>query len=271
MLWLEKEISYNPAYTLTVLLIAGVSGLVIVLSFMVAVFSALNLSQNSQALGLPEGSVRAIIAISLILIFSIQAVYLYGDLSRIQIETAVVTRTQLEAIPIEQIISSAALEVEEMEELQVESDEKLFEVKRRIEKSEESTDFAKQVLTTVSTLVVAIAGFYFGTRAVSIARGEEAPLLPIIRKIVPNQGEQDEEISVEIFGENFQSSPTIKLTHESTEIPGTDPMWSTTKIKCKFKIPPDALTGKWDLYVMNEDGGEDRLAEAFEVKENLSQ
>jgi hypothetical protein len=259
--WLKQEKAFLPEIALTILLIAGVGGLLIVLSCMVAVFAALNLSQRTHSLGLPEGSVRAVIALSLILIFSIQAVYLYGDLGQIETETSTgITQEQLNTIPKEQIVSIQAREVD---------DKTVFDVEQRVEKSEASVDFAKQILTTVSTLVVAVAGFYFGTRAVAAARGVEAPLLPVVRKIVPNHGEQGEELSVEIFGKNFQSPATVKLVQDLSEISGTDITWSTTKIKCKFKIPKDAATRKWDLIAMNEDGGEDRLAEAFEVKQTL--
>jgi hypothetical protein len=255
--WLKAWHVWRPEIALTLVLIAGVGGLLILLSFVVAVFAALNLSRGTHSLGLPEGSVRAVIALSLILIFAIQAVYLYGDLGGIEISTGI-TQTQLDAIPKEQIASIQPREVD---------GKTVFDVKHRVEKSEASVDFAKQILTTVSTLVVAVAGFYFGTRAVTAARGTEAPLLPVIRKIVPNHGEQEEEPSVEIFGKNFESPATVKLVQDSTEILGTDITWSTTKIKCKFKIPKDAAAKKWDLVVMNEDGGEDRLAEAFEVKQ----
>ena len=58
---------FLPEIGLTILLIAGVSGLLVTLSLVVAIFAALNLSDSSQSLGLPEGSIRAVIALSLIL------------------------------------------------------------------------------------------------------------------------------------------------------------------------------------------------------------
>ena len=42
-----------------------------------------------------------------------------------------------------------------------------------LEPSKAQQDFSTQALTTVSTLVVALAGFYFGTQAVSTAKGTE--------------------------------------------------------------------------------------------------
>jgi hypothetical protein len=42
-----------------------------------------------------------------------------------------------------------------------------------LEPSQAQRDFSSQTLTTVSTLVVALAGFYFGTKAVSTAKSTE--------------------------------------------------------------------------------------------------
>ena len=44
-----------------------------------------------------------------------------------------------------------------------------------IEPSQDAIDFSGQVLTTVSTLVVALAGFYFGTRSVAQAQKSTEP------------------------------------------------------------------------------------------------
>lgn len=109
-----------PAVLLTLIVVSGVAGLIAVLAIVSVVLSALGLSDPKEALGLPKGSVRALIALSLILIFSIVSLYLYG---------------RLDGQP-----------------------------------SEEQTRFAQQIVTTVSTLVVAVAAFYFGARSVETAR-----------------------------------------------------------------------------------------------------
>lgn len=103
------------------------------LTLVALAFAALNLSDRSEALSLPTGSVRAVIALSLILIFAITSTFLYSQLAQ----------------------GSTA--------------------------NPESARFAEQILTTVSTLVVAVAGFYFGTRAVQSAQEEvEQPRLHIL-------------------------------------------------------------------------------------------
>jgi hypothetical protein len=68
---------------LPLLAIIGVMSLIIVLSCVAISFSSVDLADKTQALGLPNGSMRAVIAMSLILIFAIVVVFLYGTLTRI--------------------------------------------------------------------------------------------------------------------------------------------------------------------------------------------
>jgi hypothetical protein len=69
------------AVRLPILAIAGVILLLGALAVVSVTFSLFELSDKTQALGLPEGSVRAVIALSLIVLFAILVVYLYGTLS----------------------------------------------------------------------------------------------------------------------------------------------------------------------------------------------
>jgi hypothetical protein len=65
---------------LPVLAIAGVFLLLGALALVSVAFSLFELSDKTQALGLPEGSIRAVIALSLIVLFAILSVYLYASL-----------------------------------------------------------------------------------------------------------------------------------------------------------------------------------------------
>jgi len=118
--WPEKF----PEILLTFTVVAGVVVLLASLTTVTIITSYLDLSDPKEALGLPKGSVRALIALSLIVIFSIMSLYLYA---------------QLAGTP-----------------------------------SEEQTRFAQQLLTTISTLVVAVAAFYFGTKSVAEAAADHS-------------------------------------------------------------------------------------------------
>ena len=134
------------------IVIFGTTTLLSSITLAVVVFQYLGLSNKAEALGLPEGSVRALIALSLIVIFAIMVVFMQGELaiSPLKYENGTYITDVNGTIQYEPVASEAQV------------------------------DFSKQVLTTVSTLVVAVAGFYFGTRSVLAAKAEkERPMLLI--------------------------------------------------------------------------------------------
>lgn len=157
---------------LAILLIIGVMALIVTLSYTTAIFQSLGLSNPKSALGLPEGSMQAVIALSLILIFLIASVLLYQQVSRgtdIKISTNL-TQTEFDKIPTDKIAYFQRL---------INADNQTsYNVGIIIAKTQASEDIAKQLITTVSTLVVAVAGFYFGSKTVTDARsiaGKENP------------------------------------------------------------------------------------------------
>jgi len=151
---------------LGILLVIGVVLLVVTLSFATAVFKSLGLSDPKSALGLPEGSMQAVIALSLILIFLITSVLLYQQVSEpytIEETSLVITQDMLDTFPNDTIVYIQRVN-------QTVNNETLFNVGLKKEKTETSEDIAQQLITTVSTLVVAVAGFYFGSKTVTEAR-----------------------------------------------------------------------------------------------------
>ncbi len=78
---LSFAVSYAPnEVKLPIIAIAGVLLLLGALAVVSVAFSLFELSDKTQALGLPEGSIRAVIALSLIVLFAIFSVYLYSSL-----------------------------------------------------------------------------------------------------------------------------------------------------------------------------------------------
>jgi hypothetical protein len=71
----------DDAVKLPLLVIAGLVSLIALLAVMAIAFKTVHLANQTQALGLPDGTVRAVIALSLILIFAVVTVYLFSDLS----------------------------------------------------------------------------------------------------------------------------------------------------------------------------------------------
>jgi len=126
------------------ILVFSVIDLVIFLSLASHILSHLGLSCQEEELGLPKGSVRALIASSLIVIFAIMTIYM---------------QMQLSASPLKDADGNI---------LRYDNGTVIF-----YEPSQDKKDFVLQTQTTISTLVVAVAGFYFGTRAVQVAQGSK--------------------------------------------------------------------------------------------------
>jgi hypothetical protein len=132
--WDEERFgTIRPAVALPLLLLVGVGSLLILITGITAVLDRYGLTDREHAFGLPDGTMQAIIAISLVLIFVIASLYLYSSLPTGAIEAA------------------------------------------DAEAAQNRREFAQQLLTTVGTLAVAVAGFYFGTRSVTSARAAVAP------------------------------------------------------------------------------------------------
>jgi hypothetical protein len=124
----------HQTLALPLLLITGIVVFLGALASLVVIFRRQGLANRDFPLGLPDGSIRAIIALSLILLFAIVAIFLY--------------------------IGQGGFGTDN-------------------QPTDAQTDMAKQLVTTLSTLVVAIASFYFGSTTVEKAhRSPEAKGTP---------------------------------------------------------------------------------------------
>ena len=150
----------DDAVRLSLLLILGFVIFTAALTIVVLVFGRLGLATGNYAVGLPEGSIRAFMALSLILLFFILAVNLFGQLSSTEIH-AFRGLTDAERNRLSGQVLSA--------EPRANTTPPVFDGQVLIQRSEESVDLAQQLLATVSTLVVAVAAFYFGAQSVSQA------------------------------------------------------------------------------------------------------
>ena len=117
--------------SLPLMVLVGVIVLLIVISLVTLTFSVLGLASPTEALGLPDGSVRSIIALMLLVLFSIMGFFLYDTIAH----------------GIQDPTTHAFREV-----------------------PEKAVDIAKQLITLLGTLVTAVAAFYFGTNAVQTAQ-----------------------------------------------------------------------------------------------------
>jgi len=205
-----------------IVVILGVSVLIFLMFILAIGFDALKMTDPKQPLGLPAGSVRAMIALMLIVIWVILSVFLF---------TGTVT---LDAT-----------------------------------KNAESLRLAQQLYTTMSTLVVAVSAFYFGSRSVETARKALAPSAspPVIDSIDPTKEPPGQLIpNFVIKGKNLQSSVAVKLVKDSGAAAATEVLSNDTKIQCTIQVPGTAKSGEtWDVVVVNGDGVSTLLKGMFTV------
>jgi hypothetical protein len=208
------------AYGLPLLMIFGVIDLFVVLAIAGQLFSKTNLACRDEALGLPQGSIRALIALSLIIIFAIMAIFMYGQLVPNQSNMLHFAANETFVFPNGTAIMNPDADTYVM-----------------VAPSDYQQQFSSQILTTVSTLVVALAGFYFGTKAVSVARGgeekeEKEPSYGVTVKPAGELVYKGKPLSIEIGTEpkgepyNFtvdgDKSDSVKMGEASNEVVYTE-------------------------------------------------
>jgi hypothetical protein len=177
ILALDKVNALRAETILPILLIVGVVALLGVLSTMATSFALAGLKSANSPLGLPDGTVSAVIALMLILIFSITSLYLYANIAFFEEDlhrSSKISAAEVARIPPQDIVSINP---------NVEDSTK-FDVLRRISHPG-SDDFARQILSIVGTLLVAVVAFYFGARFSGTAPAGTAPPGTVPAVIVP--------------------------------------------------------------------------------------
>ncbi|HEY1349978.1 MAG TPA: IPT/TIG domain-containing protein [Ktedonobacteraceae bacterium] len=190
----------------------GVGALLLMLFLMAIGFSRLHLDDKTQALGLPSGSVRALIALLLIVIWVIVSIFLFTFIGGLY---------------------------------------------PNIKVSQDGITFALAFYATMSTLVSALAAFYFGSSSTKTTRTQEKPAAPEISKIFPPQGPAGEPITITLMGKNFHPHATVSLRGDAHEpIHATILNSTETTIICTITFPTAGIHSgdRWDVVVVNADG-----------------
>ena len=229
----------------------------ILLYYVAAGFAELNLANPNRALGLPEGSVRALIALFLIMIFIIVSVYLFRIVSG---QTGIVLRD----LTTEQVVAlgERVIAIEQL-------DDKTFAVTLSTGISEAGEQLALQLATILGTLVTAVSAFYFGS-ASSRAQTDTTTLATnvlTVDSVTPNSGSQTEtELSVEIAGSGFVAGARVRLQQDgASDINAINVnIADASRIKCTFDLSTGQV-GEWNLVVINPDGGQAERPKAFQI------
>ena len=143
-------------------IIFAVSILAFILFVMASGFRALGLTDKRESLALPSGSIRAFIALILIMVFVILSVYSIrlvglGGLSYL----GRFTQAQIE----KNKYSGEGFDLRP-----VGNGQDAFDVFQSRPLTEDGSRLAQQLMTTVATLVVSVSAFYFGAKSAEAAK-----------------------------------------------------------------------------------------------------
>ncbi|MCU7376180.1 hypothetical protein PEC18_36690 [Paucibacter sp. O1-1] len=163
---------------LPVLAILGIMILLGTLSLVAMLFRQLDLTDKGQPLALPPGSMRATIALALIVLFAIISITLYMSISDggEPYKLPGLRETERNAL----VVAAASRVVETFDDQCAKptqapvagsappscaTDDRRYIVVLRPAPSSEAVDLAKQLLVLVGTLMTSVTSYYFATRA----------------------------------------------------------------------------------------------------------
>jgi hypothetical protein len=242
---------------LPLLVIGGVLCLFIALGLTAVIFATYGLDDKTQALALPEGSIRAVIALSLIILLAILSIYLYGSLSNnasVIEHVSLATRDAMLTNPAYKVIGSVST-----------GNDFTVQVQSR---NDDAVDFAKQLLVLLGTLVTSISSFYFGTRAVVSASSAEAVTggeMSLASFSPATHEASGEEIPFLLTGEGLTGVKSVKLRQGKTEVDTTALQLHDNNIAGKVFIASDMAAGAWDVVAQYGTGTELTLSGALTI------
>ena len=265
--------------SLPVLAIAGVVALLGSLATVAISFSLVNMADKTQPLGLPQGSVRAVIALSLVVLFAILTVYLFSSLNgpaqvavvATCLEDAPSAQMVRERPPGEALMRRPATECAPADTNAGTANASKYDVVVERPPTPAAIDFAKQLLVLIGTLVTSVASFYFGSQAVAqahdavagtggppVADGVEPPTLE------PGGGEQ----RLDVLGTGLNGVRQVQLTRGGDQLSAISVTSNDNRVHALFKVPattvPDddpkfSVGGGWDVTVTDTLGRSFRM------------
>ncbi len=230
-------------------LLRGVLALLVVLGGLTVLFSRINLPSPNEALGLPPGSVRALIALLLVLIFAIYAVRLLTFSKGESHIVAGVTQEQLNQL----LAQSASL----VESSSKNTDGSYDVALRDPPLSDTASNVGGQILTTISTLATAVAAFYFGTQSVAAAtKGAAADAAPQVVSVTPNHWSSADGplAKFTVIGSNFDA-PKLRLENGTNVLTPLVTVGNDgTSLNCELALTENMPKLVYDVIVTNKAG-----------------
>ncbi|WP_404926299.1 hypothetical protein [Mesorhizobium sp. ORM16] len=254
LIYFVGEWKVTDSIALPALAITGIMVLLASLALVAVTFSYMGIGDKTQALALPEGSVRAVIALCLLVLFAILSIYLYGKLAN---PLPIQSLAELTASDKDNLIKS--LSPGDVVSV-AGSDAKGFTVYVRQSVRPESIDFAKQILVMLGTLVASISSFYFGSRTAeaSVSKVMGVPLAdaqPSVSSVSPTSIVRSTVAkSLLIFGQNLGGVQNVSLVNGTAVIRASGVTATPGGVICDVKVGADAAVGAWSVSLADTTG-----------------
>jgi hypothetical protein len=239
--------AFVEPYTLPMLALLGVVTLLGALLIFTALLNVIGLSDKTQALGLPEGSVRALLALALLGLFAIVASYV------LVVKTELRTATGLSSDDVAALIRNNpdARDIVQVPEKETAKYKVTFYSPVRPD------DFGKQMLTLVGTLMTAVIAFYFGTASMR-AVSDISRAAPELSGVEPETKlPTADPVTLKLRGNNLNSIRTVRLTEPTklVELEAHTVLSNLSQVTCTFAAHPALNTdGVWDVTVVDDIG-----------------
>jgi hypothetical protein len=255
------------------------AGFVVALVAVPAVFKWLKLAQAAEAMGLPDGSVRAIIALTLVFLFAVLPIYLFDRVAGHGGMAAPIVGLSEDAkrAATTQYAADDPIFVQVTDPKN--ADKYTYTMYFREPYDQTATDFAKQMLVLLGTLATSVASFYFGSNtattaataathataaATQAAQNSGLPPKPVPSGLkttpspVTRANNVDVEFTLDVLGTNMNNVDSIRIQSGSTETQTfsatSDAVHATCTVTWKqLTVAPGAA---WDVIVIDTAGQE---------------
>jgi hypothetical protein len=289
----------DNADTLTLLVIGGAIALVAVIALIAVLYSVLGLADDKHAMGLPEGSVQAVITLLLLVLFVMLAVFFYNGLQ--DGGRTVTLSNQTEAQLTEFIAkhpdaTNLSITVAKPSEPGPSSAPPASSAPPgspgatapapvapapRYDISyggvnSNASDFAKTLMAALETLLTTVIGFYFGAKtatssaaaaAQQVAGGHTPP--PTLTSVDPpsfdpsSGGTQ----TLKINGANLNPVVNAHVERAGTApIPLSNVTSNPTQVTGRLAVNPAMAGSPWDVVVADGAGNMPRLKGALTIQ-----
>ena len=260
--WLARE--HLGTTAMPIIAAVGTIGLICTMVVVVLLYNYMGLASKSEALGLPDGSVRALLALSLLFLFAILTVFLFNALWQGNLEH------RMEGLPAEYSAQTFAQQNPTAQHVLVfpSNDRKSTIVYWESPRDQSGVDFAKTILTLLGTLITAVVSFYFGANSVASATSSmvmtlgappSAPARPAPTGAKPDKLNRDSDsansiLPITVIGERLNDIVLAKLVSRDGRniLEGDSPKSNATSVTFGVRISTDLTPGAWDIVLTDK-------------------